>query len=786
MSIIDVDDVASGLIGEIDADPADVLDDERRLDEAENKSKGLLPISKLRSREQFRVLQSQFYADRDASSDWRIQAGRDFGFVAGDQLNQADKAYLDLKERPHVVFNRVLTILKSVAGMEINGRHEIQYIPVDNADTEVNEILSAASKWMGQGCDAEDEESQAFQQCCVTGMGWTESRFSYLRNSRGEYVEEMIDCREMYWDRTACKKNLSDARRFFRVRRMPLSHAMRMFQGKSRDELDAVWAQDGVLGQAVKSIEEKRIRDGDDSEFLWDDRNEVTIVAVQWIEFEPYWLLADEATGQMVELSEEEYGRVRLRFAALGMKVEAAKLQREVFKQAFLGAFDCLKPAHAAPCGNRFSWACITGEYDADKKQWFGLTRVLEDPQRWANKFLSQIMAVMNSTAKGGIISETDAFADQREAEESYAQADEITWATPGALSGQKSKIMPKPGQGDPSGYVALLQFAIESIPACVGVNFELLGQRDINQPGILEYMRKQAGMTVLATLFDSLRRYRKFIGRIRLYYIQTKMSDGRLVRVVGDQYAQAVQLARENTTGEYDVFVADAPTSPNQKESTWALMQPMLGAFKEQLIQQPQLLALVLEYSPLPSKLVSAFKKIVLQQQDDPQAQQEKQALKQLQFRSLAAKAAKDEASAAQSQSMVVLNQAKAAFAQFDAMYQAAMADNMVSDNERAKMEAQLESARLSIEAAEAAARADNTRIEALKIAADADLSSASAERERIGAFIDLIAGQTEAKARDRESAAGAILDIASAHREREGAISDRKKATQPRKSAA
>lgn len=773
------------LAGEIDA-TADDFGDDVRLDDDSNSveapPQGLVSLSKLPVGVAFRVLRGQWFADRDASSEWRIQANRDFGFVAGDQLSQDDKAYLDLQKRPHVVFNRVLTILKAVAGMEINTRHEIQYLPRETEDTEVNEILTAASKWMAQGCDAEDEESQAFQQCCITGMGWTESRFSYLTESRGKYVEEMIDCREMYWDRTSRKKNLTDARRMFRVRRMPLSDAMRMFKGKTRVELDAVWAQDGILGEAIKSIEEKRIRDGEDSEYLWDDRNEVTIVCAQWRELEEYWLLADEETDTMVELTPAQYEEVKPRFAALGMQVEAVQMTKEVYKQAFLGANGLLEPMMDAPAGDRFSWNAITGEWDGDKKMWFGLTRVMHDPQKWANKFLSQIMQILNATAKGGLLMERSAAADEREFEEGYAFPDVVTWLEDGAISGQRPKVMPKPGQGDPSNYVELLMFAISSIKDTVGINLELIGQQDQNQPGILEYMRKQAGMTVLATLFDALRGYRKQIGRTRLFYIQHNMSDGRLIRVVGGQYAGAVRLAREVTTGEYDVIVDDAPTSPNQKEATWALIQPMLAVFKEQLIANPMMLAMVLEYSPLPAKLVKAMKEMVLQQQNDPEAKQKKEMFEQTQMRLANAKAMRDEAGAAQAMSSANLNNAKVQFEQFHAAYQAAMADNMVTDNERARMEQMLDAMRIQIEAMDAKTNARKTEAEAARTEAEArrtDTESLEAvhrsRREELGSLVDWLG----ARGQHAKDMTEAELNMASAHREREGAISDRKKAT-------
>ena len=368
------------------------------------------PVSKLGPRDRFIILQRWWYSDQEASGTWRQQATDDLGFIAGEQLSDQDKAILDEANRPHVVFNRVLTIIKAIAGMEINGRHEIVFLPEENSDTQVAEILTGTSKWMGSKCDAEDEQSEAFQQCAVTGIGVTESRFTYEFGPKGMYVEEMFDCREFFWDRTARKKNLVDARRMHRVRRMPLSDAMQLFPGKSRRQLDATWADAGnYYDTGPRSIEEKRIRDGKNSYLDWDDTNEVTIVCTQWWEREPYWLVADEATQEMVEMSPKEYKLLdRLRRLQGMPKLDGVRMSKRVFKQAFLGNEEL--GCGPAPLGAQFSWGVITGEWDAKKRQWFGLTRVVRDPQMWANKFMSQVMHIMNSTAKGGILAERDAF----------------------------------------------------------------------------------------------------------------------------------------------------------------------------------------------------------------------------------------------------------------------------------------------------------------------------------------------------------------------------------------
>jgi hypothetical protein len=718
-------------------------------------------LSQMGKREKFRILRSHFWADQEACSLWLDQATEFFGFVAGEQLSTEDKSLLDAQQRPHIVFNRVQTILKAVAGMQINGRSEIKFLPRNNNDTEVNEVLSAASKWMADGCDAEDEESDAFQNCCVVGMGWVETRFTYDDDPMGMYVEESLDPREMRWDRTARKKNLVDARRITRIRKMPLSDAMQMFRGKTKFQIDAQWANgsDVDRGGSPKSIEEKRIRDGDDSYIEHDDKNEVTVICTEWWEREPYWRVADPMSNTLMDLTDEEHTKLQERFAQMGMKLESVQMTRKKYYRAWLG--NELLSSGPAPCGDRFSWACITGEYDKQKRMFYGLTRVMKDPQMWANKFMSQIMQIMNATAKGGIMAEMSAFEDMEEAEETYALPESITWMADGALSGPKPKIMPKPGQGDASAYVNLLQLAISSIKDVTGINLELLGQQDQNQPGILEHMRKQAGMTVLATLFDSLRRFLKLIGHKRLYYIQNKMSDGRLIRVVGDEYTRAVPLAKEQTTGTYDAIVDDAPTSPNQKEANWAIIQPMLAVFKEQLMSNPQVLVMVLRYSPLPSALVEAINKVITEAAADPEQQQRAKAMQDAALQHLIAQTNKE-------QSVATLNNSKVETEQASAIYDIAMAKNMMADNARQEVANQIAAEKASTDKISAIAQAHKASAEAelskVKVGreialAQADQDKAITDRERMAmeALRERTAALMESRKSERDDAVAA-----------------------------
>lgn len=575
----------------------------------------------------FDVLKGWFRADATHSATWRVEAKEMYDFRAGEQWNPEDRQILNAQSRPEITFNRVLTILKAVAGMEINGRHEVHYIPRHNEDTAVNELLSGAGKWMTDECDAEDEESAGFEDALTCGLGYTEHRLDYELDRRGLYIEERVDPLEMYLDRNAKRKNAVDARRMTRVRKVPLADAMTMFRGKTRHELDASWAVGTEMDASQKTLEEKRKREENTTDTTYDDMYEVTLVNMQWWEREVYWLVADPIKNSTQELTPQEYKAFAARMQALtqkGINIQffAVEMTRRIYKEAYLGG-EILSLGNA-PFG-QFKWTCITGEFNRTRGQWFGLVKTMRDPQMWANKWLSQSLHILNTTAKGGIVAEQDAFEDIRDAEEKWARPDSIIWVKRGALSGDKPKIQPRPGGAFPQGHIQLMEFAISAIRDVTGINLELLGLKDANQPGVLEAQRKQAGMTVLATMFDSLRRFRKLGGRIRLHVIQNYLSDGRMVRIVGQDGAKAIPLMRDKCVGDYDVVIDDAPTSPNQKEQNWGIISMMLPAFKDQLMSSPQLLLTILKYSPLPSQLISDFEKFLQSQQQDPEMLKQK-----------------------------------------------------------------------------------------------------------------------------------------------------------------
>jgi hypothetical protein len=234
----------------------------------------------------------------------------------------------------------------------------------------------------------------------------------------------------------------------------------------------------------------------------------------------------------------------------------------------------------------------------------------MKDPQRWANKWLSQILHIVNSNAKGGLLAESTAFVDPIKAQEEWSSPDSITWMKEGALSGKK--VQEKSMTNYPTGLDKLMQFALGSLPMVTGINLEALGLANREQAGVLESQRKQAAYGLLSPLFASLRLYRKAEGRVLGHMINDYIADGRLIRVGGPESQQFAPLLKAEGLMEYDVIVDQSPNAPDVKESTWeALIQLVPAMLKAGVPIPPD----VLDYAPIPTALASKWKQFVEQQ---------------------------------------------------------------------------------------------------------------------------------------------------------------------------
>lgn len=569
-------------------------------------------------------IQNNLKRARGHFSIWRQQAKEDFDFFAGVQWTEEDAAKLEKEGRPPVVFNRIVRTINAVAGVEVQNRQEVKYYPrnIDPNQEDPNkpndsgfaETLNHAASWVRDQTDAEDEESEAFQDTLICGMGFTETRMDYDEDPQGIVRKDRLDPLMVLVDPDCTKRNFDDAKWIAHIKEFTLKEAREMFPNITDFQTGTFWGDEDMLVHD-QTDEWKYVNDYSEQ---MTKVNKVTIVNYQyWRKENVHIILTPD--GNVITLNAERYRKAKRFIDQSALKI--VKIQKKVFKRCF---FVGSRVTDKMDLGcDHFTIRSMTGLRDRNRNYWFGLVSIMKDPQRWANKWLSQIQHILNSNSKGGVMIEEGAVKNRRDFEDDWADPAGIIDLNPGGLA----KIQQKESAPYPDGIDRLLNYAINAINDIPGVNLELIGMAARDQAIGLEMTRKDAGITVLANFFDALRRYRKMDGRILAYFIREYIADGRLIRIVGESGVKYIPLLKSQVAFEYDIIVDDAPTSPNTKEKTFAMLTTVLPMAIQAGIAVPKE---ILDYAPLPQDLIQKWKQAIAEQEQASQPSPEDQAMQE------------------------------------------------------------------------------------------------------------------------------------------------------------
>lgn len=568
--------------------------------------------------ELYQRLKSWVTTGNRAWSEWRKEARECFGLAAGDHFTSTERLAMIDDGRQPVTFNRAGPIIDAICGLEVNGRQEIKYRPRTQGDAAANERLSALAKWARDVAMAEDEESDAFRDTVICGVGCTDTGMDYDVDPDGLPLIDRVDPLEVGFDPASKKPNAIDRRYAWRARTVPAEVAKAMFPGHEAVALHCAWAAntdtvDGGEGNKTDYPDETRA--ALKSEL---SPKEVTLVEIEWFETVENVLIAQDGEAEPQSLSAGDAEKACERLDALGVTYSKAKSKTRVYKRAVLGGLAIVEQGER----DGFRLHFITGKRDRNKKCWYGMGRAMRDPSMLANKVLTQILSILNSNAKGGLMYEEGAFVNKRAAAKDWSNPTKNIALMEGGLN----KIRERNPPPMPPTLTALLEMAISAIPDTTGVNTEMMGLADRDQPASLEYQRRQSAVTILAPLFDSLRRYRKEQGAALLRLLR-KLTPGTIVRVTEDapqmghnggpamrpkevyEPFDPAAFGLDDETTKFDVIVDQAPSAPSQKEATWGTLTQLMA---QGLAIPPAAIAELVQYSPLPKTVADKLAEIL------------------------------------------------------------------------------------------------------------------------------------------------------------------------------
>jgi hypothetical protein len=561
-----------------------------------------LGIYQLADDELVKRLRSLLKSAVDHHSKRRADRKKEWAAVANEQWEDGDKTRMSGQKRTTLTLNLLQTMLAAVEGEERTNRQEIKFYGEEEGDDLSAAAWNRVLKWVMDQCGGEFALSSQFRSGAAVGEGWVVPDVDFFEDPEGKIKLVFVDEDEMYADPLATDPTADDARHLFRA------------QMKEEDEIDARWP-DKLDELKLKMLEEEPghetdgkgypdiyLTPGDTNGPKIYDKNDRQWMIVEgwWTQIEPGVVVVNEQTGMLEEVSPEDFEGMKAERLAAQQDWLKAKLNptpiatpvgimasdpgpmppmlqsknrmvRRYYQAFFCG--DVLLEKRCCEIKNlrRYPYVRFGAMFDKAKRHWYGLLLAAMDVQRQHNVEQSAIIQLIQQMPHASWLAPKGGYHNKNEWETKLAQ--------PGKLL-EYNATRGKPEQIEtpavPRHLVELAMSRPQQLREITGINSEMTGQRTPDAGVVLE-MRKKAATTVLAPLFDNYRRSKVEVGKVLLCYMQTYISPGRRLRVIGNGKAGWVTATTDMTEGRFDLKVEEANASINDRLETLTVLQTTL-----------------------------------------------------------------------------------------------------------------------------------------------------------------------------------------------------------------
>lgn len=202
--------------------------------------------------------------------------------------------------------------------------------------------------------------------------------------------------------------------------------------------------------------------------------------------------------------------------------------------------------------------------------RFFGMTDIAKGPQDMKNVFFSNMLAMYMTSPKQQLIVESGAVEDTNRFGEEYGKLSGIQFVPDGFISGGRFMQLSAPSFPPMvQELVGLMENAVQDLFGLSSI--EQGTQGDLRRvSGNVVNSAKEASNTILAILFDGLRRYRKRWAMANARFLQMQYTPQQMARVVGGEAGQFIS-GMENwpDINRFDIKIDESPTSLSEQMET-------------------------------------------------------------------------------------------------------------------------------------------------------------------------------------------------------------------------
>jgi hypothetical protein len=556
------------------------------------------------------------------------EADMDSRFFVGDQSVWSE-VYGNLPSfrQKQFSFNRIRPVVNMISGHQRRNRKSIIATPVENGDEETASQFSKIMMWSAQQDNILETISDAFEGALVTGLNllqvWVDFRndpiSGHIRVDNCSYNSFVID---PYFK----KSDLSDCNAIWKRTFVTRKEAMSLIPDKS-DEIEEMPMAGNDKDGKFQYMPES---------FDYTNHNLLTYDEYYYRSYRKQKILVDTQTGETLEWTHDNPESLE-RFLSVYPQVTEIMQTIPTVRLAILVQGKVMYDGPNPIGTDCYPFVPVFGYFNPQVPYFEyriqGVVRGLRDPQFLYNRRKVTEFDILESQVNSGYIYKENALVNPSDIF--------LTGQGKGIALKEEAQITDVqkiPAAEIPQSMIQLSEIISKEIQMISGVNEELMGSAVDEKAGVLSMLRQGAGLTTLQSLFDSLDRSQKNLGKLFIDVIQSNFTPGKVKKIIEEE---PMPQFYSKAFGKYDAAIEDGLNTTTQRQMQFA----QLLQLREAGVQVPDTALLEASTIQDKKKLLESVSAVNQQQQQQAQAQAESEQRNQMAvIKSLEAKAQSDQ----------------------------------------------------------------------------------------------------------------------------------------------
>jgi hypothetical protein len=527
-----------------------------------------------------------YYRAHNAGHETYVTDSQKFNdFYMGDQWKDSDIQKLEAEGRPHLTINLIMKTVNAFLGEQKKQRADISYRPRRDATSEMAVVMSKLIEQILETNSFSYVEREVFSDGIIQDRGYYDIRLNFDDNVFGEINITAQDPYEILPDPDAKSYDPADWNEVIQTRWMTLEEIEAHYGEAKRKEVESTVrsGEAELLSENIRFDETRTFGQEENySPTIEDvDLGDATIRCVriierQWRKLNRRKFFVDPEQGDMSvipdTLSDEQIKQIQ---DQTGTRVISKKVKRVRWT---VSTVDVVLHDEWSP----YSSFTVVPYFPYFRKGIAsGLVRQLISPQEQHNKYESQMLHVVNTSANSGWVLEAGSLANMTkgELEERGSETGLVIEYNTGRQPPEK--IQPN---NVPAGLDRIAERTKQSLSDIVGIDPMLgdTGENTVNDNAINQPLTRN--MIQLQVPFDTLNFTRQLVGRKVLELVQEFYTENRIIRVTNWEDTQKPQeeievnyfddaetLVNNLSIGTYDIMVSSKPARDTYQASQFA-----------------------------------------------------------------------------------------------------------------------------------------------------------------------------------------------------------------------